>query len=134
MSSSKVQTMATGTAVVAGLTLTALTAPVAAAAPSTPNVSGYDRPVRKPQFLPVQDINEQGHVVGLQGEHRTIPLDLDNRTSSIRNLNGRVWSVYTGTNFTGTCLSIAATYTGNITQYGGMNDQISSARPGACPA
>lgn len=127
---SRFRTTAACTAVAAGLTLTALTAPVASAARAQ---SGYDR-CGSPNFCLFEHTNGQGRVVGLQGARKTLgSLDFDNITSSIRNRNGRIWSVYTGTNFTGRCLNVAARYTGNVTQYG-LNDQISSVRPGTCPA
>ncbi|MFJ4279461.1 peptidase inhibitor family I36 protein [Streptomyces massasporeus] len=124
--------MTTSMVMAAGLALAALTAPGASAAPSTGTASGYDR-CASPNFCLFQNIDGQGRVLGLQGERRTLPLDFDNITSSLRNRNGRIWSAYTGTNFTGRCLNVSATYTGNVTQYN-LNDQISSVRPGPCPA
>lgn len=129
---SKFRTMTTSLAMAAGLTLAALTAPVASAAPSTGSATGYDR-CASPNFCLFENIDGQGRVIGLQGQRGTLPLDFDNITSSIRNRSGQIWSVYTGTNFTGRCLPVSATYTGNVTQYS-LNDQISSARPGPCPA
>ncbi|MFI5972724.1 peptidase inhibitor family I36 protein [Streptomyces sp. NPDC051452] len=132
MPASKFRTTTTGMAMAAGLVLAALTAPMASAAPSTGSASGYDR-CASPNFCLFENIDGQGRVLGLQGERKTLPSDFDNITSSLRNRNGRIWSVYTGTNFTGRCLPVAATYKGNVTQYN-LNDQISSVRPGPCPS
>lgn len=131
MPGSKLRTTTTTMAMAAGLILAALTAPAATAAPAKADASGYDR-CASPNFCLFEHINGEGRVIGLQGERRTLPYDFDNITSSLRNRTGRIWSVYTGINFTGRCLPVSATYAGNVTQYS-MNDQISSVRPGPCP-
>jgi hypothetical protein len=146
MSASKFRMTAACMAAAAGLTLTALTVPVASAAPSAKNatvvstVPAHTEVLRSyarcgaGNFCLFEHINGTGRAVGLHGARGTLgSLNFDKITSSIRNRNGRIWSVYSGTNFTGRCLSVAATYSGNVTQYG-LNDHIRSARPGRCPA
>jgi hypothetical protein len=119
--------MAAGMALAVGLTLTALTAPAASA---DVEATGYNR-CASPNFCLFKDVNGNGTVIGVRAEKDTLPRDMDNVTSSIWNRTGRLWSVYTGANQTGRCLAVAANYKGNITQYG-INDDISSARPGGC--
>ena len=129
--------------VVAGLALvTPMAAPVAAA-PTTANTTtavpvraddlgkSYSR-CGAQNFCLFEHVDGGGEVVGYRGEHANVGT-FNDRTSSIKNRTGRLWSVYDHVNFGGRCLPVAADYTGNVTQYN-MNDRISSARPGGCPA
>ncbi|MFJ5987067.1 peptidase inhibitor family I36 protein [Lentzea sp. NPDC092896] len=102
----------------------------AATASAAPAASGFDR-CGAGNFCLFEHVDGQGRVTGHKAEKRTLPLDFDNITSSIRNRTGQVWSVYTEANFKGRCLPIAAIWTGNVTQYD-MSDKISSIRPGGC--
>ncbi|GHH54394.1 peptidase inhibitor family I36 protein [Lentzea cavernae] len=103
-----------------------------ATATAAPAASGFDR-CADGNFCLFEHIDGQGRVMGTKRAQSTLPLDFDNITSSIRNRTGQKWSVYTESGFRGRCLTIAAIWTGNVTQYD-MSDKISSIRPGACPA
>ncbi|MET8545987.1 peptidase inhibitor family I36 protein [Kitasatospora sp. NPDC004799] len=125
---SKFRTMAACLSMAAGF---AVAAPIPAAV-AAPAATGYNR-CGSGQFCLFQHVDGQGGYVALTGSTPSlVGLNFNDIASSVRNNTGATWSVYTDINYGGRCLTISHNYTGNLTQYAGMNDSVSSARPGGC--